>query len=107
MPSSDRRRPLDGSPLARLLRRRGVGTALLTLALGALFVLIARLLRLTVYGALGFEYVVAPADLWRLFLARLPSPMPGILGPTPLAVGLVVATLALAYMIAATLRLPE
>ncbi len=88
-------------------RRRALVTAALTLALAGGFVLANQRLRLDVRDGGGFERTVPLATLWGAFFERLPSAAPGILRQGPLVAGLVVATLALAYVFVATLRLRE
>lgn len=107
MPSSERERAKgDATTRARRIRRATV-TAGLTLALAGAIFLANRGAILAVQDGQGFARTVPVATLWRDFFARLPRDVPGILGPGPLAAGLVVATLALAYILVATLRLPE
>jgi hypothetical protein len=107
MPSSSVPHPAGESRLARLLRHRAVGTAALTLVLAGLLALFNWLGAIRVRGAEGIERTIPLATLWDVFFERLPRHVPGILGREPLAIGLVLATLALAYVIAATIRLPE
>lgn len=97
----------DEIRLARLLRHRAIGTAALTLILAALFALYNWRGEILARDGAGVERVVPLATLWTDFFARLPQRAPGLLGREPLAVGLVLAALALAYVVVATLRLPE
>lgn len=106
MPSSEREHISDEARKGRAIRRATV-TAGLTLALAGAIFLLNRGAILDVQDGQGFARTVPVATLWRDFFARLPREAPGILGPGPLAAGLVVATLALAYLLVATLRLPE
>lgn len=88
-------------------RGRWLGTALLTLALAGLLALVNWRLPLAIIDFTGGRRVVGLGTIWEAFFVRLPSATPGILGRTPLLAGLVVALFALAYIIVATLRLPE
>mgnify|MGYP001045237873 CR=1 FL=1 len=106
MPSSSPPRPGE-SVVARLWRRPATLTALLTLALAALFALVNWRGQITVRDGAGIERVVPLATIWETFFARLPQRVPGLLGRDALIVGLVVAVLALAYILVATIRLPE
>ncbi len=92
----------------RVPRPRGTLFTLLgTLALAGLLALSNSLVSLVTYDAAGVERTVPIADIWQRFFARLPQGAPGILGTTPLLIALVVAFLSLAYVLVATLRLPE
>jgi hypothetical protein len=107
MPSSNPTQPTDDSRIARLLRHRAAGTAALTLVLAGLLALFNWRGEIDVRGAEGIERSMPLATLWDVFFERLPRHVPGILGRDPLTIGLVLATLALAYVLAATIRLPE
>src|SRR5215212_3341590 len=107
MPSSNAAQSASASPIARLLRHRSTGTAALTLALAGLLALFNWRGEITVRGSEGVERTIALTTLWDILFVRLPGHVPGILGRTPITIGLVLATLALAYLIAATIRLPE
>lgn len=97
MPLSDRAPRLRG----------GLLTLLGTLALAGLLALSNSLVSLVTYDAAGTERTLPIADIWQRFFARLPQGAPGILGTIPLLIALIVAFLALAYALVATLRLPE
>ena len=88
-------------------RGRWFGTVLLTLALTGLLALANWWLPLAITDFAGGRRVVGLGTIWETFFARLPPAAPGILGRVPLLAGLVVALFALAYIIVATLRLPE
>ena len=107
MPSSSASRSPGDAGLARLLRQRAVGTAALTLALAGLLALFNWRGAITVRGAEGVERTIALGTLWDIFFVRLPRHIPGILGRGPLTIGLALAMLTLAYVIVATLRLPD
>src|SRR4051794_6972540 len=107
MPSSSAAEHPGATRLARLLRHRSAGTAALTLALAGLLALFNWRGTITVHGSEGSERTIALTTLWDILFVRLPRHVPGILGREPLTIGLVLATLALAYLIAATIRLPE
>ena len=107
MPSSDTPVRRDETRLTRLLRHRAVGTAALTLALAGLLALFNWRGEIMARDSAGVERVVPLATIWTDFFARLPEHAPGVLGRAPLMVGLVLAALALAYVLVATLRLPE
>lgn len=92
----------------RAPRLRGLLLTLLsTLALAGLLALSNSLVSLVTYAAAGNERTVPIADIWQRFFARLPQGAPGILTTTPLLIALIVAFLSLAYVLVATLRLPE
>lgn len=97
MPPSDRAPRLRG-PLLTLLG---------TLALAGVLALSNSLVSLITYDAAGVQRTVPIADIWQRFFARLPQGAPGILSTTPLLIALIVAFLTLAYVLVATLRLPE
>lgn len=97
MPPSDRTPRLRG----RLL------TLLGTLAVAGLLALGNSIVALSTYDAAGNERTIPIADIWQRFFARLPQGAPGILSTIPLLLALIVAFLALAYTLVATLRLPE
>jgi hypothetical protein len=82
-------------------------TLLGTLALAGIMALSNSLVSLDTYDAAGNERVVLIADIWQRVFARLPRSAPGILSTTPLLIALSVAFLSLAYVLVATLRLPE
>ncbi len=82
-------------------------TLLATLALAGLLALSNSLVSLVTHDATGNERTVSIADIWQHFFARLPQGAPGILTTTPLLIALIVAFLSLAYVLVATLRLPE
>ena len=90
-----------------LLNHRGFGTALLTALLVGIFVLGVARGRLVVRDGGGVERVVPVIDVWRVLLDRLPPQAPGLLARGPLLVLLALATLAAAYALVATLRLPR
>ena len=97
MPLSDRAPRLRG-PLLTLFGTLAVAG---TLALGN------SLISLATYDGAGVERTIPIADIWQRFFARAPAAAPGILGTTPLLIALIVACLAVAYVLVATLRLPE
>lgn len=88
-------------------RGRLLGTILLTLALAGVLALANWLLPITVYDLDRNSRVLGAGAIWEAFFTHLPAAAPGILGRTPLLLGLVVAIVALAYVIVATIRLPE
>lgn len=90
----------------RAVRQRLI-TLLLTCALAGVLALAASFGQLTTYNAAGEERATPIVAIWQAFFDRLPREAPGILSATPLLIGLVVAILALAYVLVATLRLPE
>jgi len=97
MPPSDRAPHLRGTSL----------TLLGTLALAGLLALSNSFVSLVTYDATGTERTIPIADIWQRFFARLPQGVPGILSTTPLLIALIAAFLSLAYVLVATLRLPE
>ena len=107
MPSSSATQSAGAGRIARLARHRAAGTAALTLVLAGLLALFNWRGAIVVRGAEGIERTIALTTLWDVFFERLPRHVPGILGRGPLTIGLVLAALSLAYLIAATLRLPE
>ena len=94
-------------PTRGLTRGRAIGTLLLTLAFAGLLALANWLLPITTYDIDRNSRVLGAGAVWAAFFAHLPAETPGILGRTPLLLGLVVAIVALAYVIVATIRLPE
>lgn len=90
-----------------LLNHRGFGTALLTAALAGAFALGVARGRLVVRDGGGGERVVPVVDVWRALLDKLPLQAPGLFERGPLLVLLALATLAAAYALVATLRLPR
>ena len=107
MPTSSRLRRLGDTRIGRLLRRRAAGTAALTLVLAGLLALFNWRGAIMIRDGVGVERVVPLVTIWENFFARLPQRGPGVLGRDPLLVGLVLAALALAYVLVATIRLPE
>ncbi|MDP9371319.1 MAG: hypothetical protein M3Q65_02450 [Chloroflexota bacterium] len=104
--------PLPPSRVSRLARvwRSGVVTALLTVALAALFALAVDRGRIVVRVPRGdvWEYRAMPiAAVWHTLLDRLPPEAPGLFNRDLLTVLLMLAGLASAYVIVATLRLPR
>ena len=87
--------------------RRAIGTAALTAALAGILALINWRLPLTIIDFTGVTRAVWIGTIWEAFFARLPVGAPGILARGPLMVGIVVAVVALAYILVATWRLPE
>lgn len=87
--------------------RQGLITLLLTCALAGMLALATSFGYLTTHNAVGEERTIPIVAIWQAFFARLPQDAPGILSATPLLLGLVVAILTLAYVLVATLRLPE
>lgn len=96
--------PSSNAPRAA---RRGLITLLLALALAGVLALGASFGQITTRNAAGEERTTPIVAIWRAFFDRLPREAPGILSATPLLIGLVVAILTLAYVLVATLRLPE
>jgi hypothetical protein len=95
-------------PSDRFPRLRGALFTLLgTLGLAGLLALSNSLVSLVTYDGAGIEQTVPIADIWQRFFARLPQGAPGILSTTPLLIALIVAFISLAYVLVATLRLPE
>ncbi|HEY8600592.1 MAG TPA: hypothetical protein VIL85_19305 [Thermomicrobiales bacterium] len=92
---------------SRLTHGRLIGTLLLTMALAGLLALANWRLPITVYDLDRNSRVLSAGAIWTAFFTHLPTAAPGILGRTPLLLGLVVAIVALAYVLVATLRLPE
>lgn len=84
-----------------------MGTALWTLALAGILALANWLLPITTYDIDRNSHVREAGSVWEALFTHLPAAAPVILGRTPLLLGLVVAIVALAYMIVATIRLPE
>ena len=82
-------------------------TLLGTLAVAGILALSNSLASLVTYDANGIARTVPIADIWQRFFERLPTGAPGILSTTPLLIALIVAFLSLAYVLVATLRLPE
>lgn len=97
MPPSDRAPRLRG-PLLTLLG---------TLSLAGLLALSNSLVSLVTYDAAGVQRTVPIVDIWQRFFTRLPQGAPGILSTIPLLIALVMAFLTLAYVLVATLRIPE
>ena len=98
---------MPSSKVTRTVTRgRLLGTLLLTLALAGLLALANWLLPITVYDVDRNSRVVGAGAIWAAFFTHLPA-APAILGHTPLLLGLVVAIVALAYVLVATIRLPE
>jgi hypothetical protein len=91
----------------QITRGRLLGTLLLTLALAGILALANWLLPITIYDLDRNSRVVRAGTIWEAFFTRLPAAAPKILSQTPLLIGLVVAIVALAYVIVATIRLPE
>ncbi len=92
---------------SKLTRGHVLGTVLLTLAFAGLLALGNWLLPITTYDIDRNSRVLRAGAVWEAFFAYLPAAVPGILGRTPLLLGLVVALVALSYVIVATIRLPE
>jgi len=92
---------------SKLTRGHILGTALLTLALAGLLALANWLLPITIYDIDRNSRVLGAGAVWEALFTQLPAAAPDILGRTPLLLGLVVAIVALAYVIVATMRLPE
>lgn len=88
-------------------RGRLLGTLLLTLAFAGVLALANWLLPITIYDFDRSSRILRAGAIWEAFFTHLPASAPGILGRTPLIFGLVVAIIALAYVIVATIRLPE
>ena len=93
--------------IVRGLRRRGAGTALLTGLLAGVFALGVARGRLVVRTGQGGERLVPIVDVWRALLDNLPPQAPGLLSRDLLLVLLVLAGIAGAYVLVATLRLPR
>lgn len=89
-----------------LLARRGFVTATLTLLLAGLFALGIRFGVITVRDSAGVYRRMAIRAVWLALLDHLPAAAPGLLSRGPLLVLLIVAVVAMAYAIVATLRLP-
>jgi hypothetical protein len=87
--------------------RRAAGTAALTAALAGVLALLNWRLPLTIIDFAGVARAVWIGTIWETFFARLPLGAPGILARGPLLVGVVVAVVALAYILVATWRLPD
>jgi len=92
---------------SKLTRGHLLGTALWTLALAGILALANWLLPITTYDIDRNSRVREAGSVWEALFTHLPAAAPVILGRTPLLLGLVVAIVALAYMIVATIRLPE
>ncbi len=80
---------------------------MLTLALAGILALANWLLPITTYDIDRNSRIVGAGSVWEALFTHLPAAAPVILGRTPLLLGLVVAIVALAYMIVATIRLPK
>jgi hypothetical protein len=101
----------DGTPRAETTEgfaRRGASTTtLLTLLLAALLAGGVAIGRIPVRDASGTWRVRRVAEVWGAMLENLPAGAPAFLGREVLLVGIVIAVLAGAYAIVATLRLPQ
>lgn len=83
-----------------------VDTALLTTFLVALFVLGVAVGKVVARDGVGIYRTLPIAEIWRLLLDRLPPQAPAWLGRELLLTLLILAFFALAYVLAAILRLP-
>jgi hypothetical protein len=94
-------------PSSKATRGRLFATLLLTLAFAGVLALANWRLPITIYDIDRNSRVVRAGTIWEAFFTHLPAAAPKILSQTPLLIGLVVAIVALAYVIVATIRLPE
>jgi hypothetical protein len=87
--------------------RHAAITAIMTLLFAALIAVVNANGHLAIRDGQGVERVVGLALIWRTIFDRLPPEAPALLSRGPLACGLILATIACAYVVVATLRLPE
>ena len=108
MPSSEPagRARSTSRALLGLLRHRALGTALLTGLLAGAFALGVARGEVTVRGGQGGRRVMPIVDVWGAFLDRLPPQAPDWVSRELMLILLVLAGIAFAYVLAATLRLP-
>jgi hypothetical protein len=100
----------DGPALARptvARRRRGLVTALLTALLFGVFALGVARGEVVLHGGQGIGRTMRIVDIWRELLDNLPPQAPGWLGREVLLALLVLGGVAMAYVLVATLRLPD
>ena len=111
MPTSRGDAPAPSRPTPRAPRsspwRRGLVTALLTALLFGVFALAVARGEVVLRGGQRIGRTMRIVDVWRALLDNLPPQAPGWLGREVLLVLLALAGVAMAYVLVATLRLPD